>query len=170
LTEKELKAQGVTEWMFWDGEKKKYNSYNAISRAHKKIVRHAQHHKLDQVLIMEDDVRFTDVGALDYFLENKPDDFDIYLAGIYFGDILPDKTVKKFQGLHCYIVHNRFYSKFLGIPETGDIDVLLGGKGKYVVCYPFAAIQYNGFSDHHQNNMNYDGHLVSREMWKRPAN
>ncbi len=43
---------------------------------------------------MEDDVRFTNPNSFKYFLENKPKDFDIYLSGIYLGEILEDNSVK----------------------------------------------------------------------------
>ena len=66
---------------------------------------------------MEDDVYFPAQDGFEYFLKNKPDDFDIYLGGIYLGSDkvkeMNQRIRHRFSGLHCYIVHERFYDTFL---------------------------------------------------------
>lgn len=131
-----------------------------IAKAHKQIVQWAKDNNQEEVLIMEDDVRFCGEGAFEYFLDNKPKDFDLYLAGIYYGVIKDDNTVDKFSALHCYIIHSRFYDSFLSCPDKKHIDYHLSGLNSvYKVCNPFAAIQYNGYSDNVKKSMNYDNLL-----------
>jgi hypothetical protein len=45
------------------------------------------------------------------------------------------------------------------------LDRGLGGKGKFVVCNPFAAIQHNGFSENTGNVENYDHHLKKYKIY-----
>lgn len=139
--------------------------YKGISLAHKQIVQYALDQNLDEVLIMEDDVRFCGPGSFRYFLDNRPSEFDLYLAGVYFGVLTSDNTVKQFSGLHCYIVHKRFYDTFLKIDPEQHLDFALTGKGLYKVCNPFAAIQYNGFSDNVKKEADYDNLLRGRKLF-----
>jgi hypothetical protein len=37
---------------------------------------------LSEIMIAEDDLRFSAKGAFEYFIENKADDLNIYLAGM----------------------------------------------------------------------------------------
>jgi hypothetical protein len=140
-------------------------AYRGIMQAHKQIVRYAKENNLPEVWIMEDDVRFPNIYGVEYFFQNKPKDFDLYLGGIYSGGIRPDNTVLNFSGLHCYIVNSRFYDKFLQVPENMHLDRGLGGKGKFVVCNPFAAIQHNGFSENTGKIENYDHHLKKYRIY-----
>jgi hypothetical protein len=165
--EKDLQEEGCV-YKIWNGLKQTNFVHTNISRSHKQIVRYAMQHRFKMVCICEDDVRFCDKGAWKYFLDNIPKDFDIYLSGIYWGDIKPDNTVTDFSGLHLYIVHERFYYAFLQGDENKDIDRSLAGMGKFVVCNPFAAIQYNGFSYHLGGVANYDDYLVGRQLFRAP--
>lgn len=133
-----------------------------ISRAHKQIVR--AHLNEPEVIIMEDDVRIPSEKGLEYFLENKPDDFDLYLSGVYTGSP-KDGIVKTFSGLHLYIVNQRFYETFLKADENKPLDRGLAGKGLFKVCYPYAAIQYNGYSENTGREENYDSYLKGRKIY-----
>lgn len=110
-------------------------------------------------------MNFTAKGAFDYFIENKPDDFDIYLAGIYHGQIEENNTVADFSGLMLYIIKDKFFNLFLEADESKDIDRALSNKGKFIVCNPFAAIQHNGYSDHFKKYCNYDFYLKERKLF-----
>lgn len=141
----ELQTQGITDYEFWPGifvpSIKK-----SINLAHKQIVEYASVAGWDEVCIAEDDIKFSSPGAWDYFLKQKPKDFDIYLGGIFLG--YPDKNwlLKEFTGMTCYIVAKRFYDTFLSIPEDEHIDHALKGLGVYKVCEPFVVTQWDGFS------------------------
>lgn len=158
----ELQQQGIQEYELWEGiTHKDFTAAKGINLAHKQIVEYAKLKQWNEVLIMEDDVRFCGKGAFQYFIDNKPTDFDIYLSGIYLGDI-HDGITKFFSGLHCYIVHSRFYDTFLSVPEEKHIDTGMEGLGLFKVCYPFAAIQYNGISSQTRKHENYDQLLNGR--------
>lgn len=130
-----------------------------ISKAHKQVVKWAKEKGKSKVLIMEDDVLFYADDGYDYFLENEPPDYDIYLGGLYYSKEKiseQNKKVKQFNGLHCYMLHSRFYDEFLNIDETQSLDIALGnlaaiGQCKIKCVYPFAALQQEIFS----TNLNY---------------
>lgn len=163
-TEKELRDEGAL-FTIWNGLKSSDKAYLNIMHSHKQIVRHALNHNMKMVCIAEDDVRFCAPGAWKYFLANMPKDFDLYLSGIYQGPIAEDNTTYNFSGLHLYVVHSRFFRTFLAAEEDKDMDRALAKQGKFVVCNPFAAVQYNGFSYHTNSNMNYDSYLAGRKLF-----
>lgn len=161
----EMQRQGIEEYNLWPAIV--YNTsdrYRGVSHAHKQIVGWAEQEGLPEVLIMEDDVRFPAPNGYEHFLYNMPEDFDIYLGGVYGGEILKDGLMEKFTALHCYIIRQQFYQTFLDASESEDIDHALAGLGVYYVCFPFAAIQYDGWSDTQYQIMDYssllDGRLI----------
>ena len=166
LVNSQLIQQGIY-GCFWQGITDTKNPKRGIAQAHKQVVRHAREENLPSITIAEDDIKFTSPGAFDYYLQQEPDTFDLYLGGIYHGDIKPDNTVADFAGLMLYMIHQRFYDIFLSVPEGNDLDRELAGKGKFVVCNPFAATQYNGYSDNKQRYMDYDCCLQNRQLFTR---
>ena len=163
---KELYEQNISDYKIWEGISDAKIPYRGISKAHKQIVKHAQDNSLQEILIAEDDLKFTSTGSFEFFLKNKPKDFDIYLGGIYFGDLNIDNTVSDFSGLTFYIINQRFFETFLSIGEDDNIDRGLKNKGKFVVCNPFVVIQCNGFSDNMKRYCNYDSYLMGRKLFK----
>lgn len=149
----------------WPGILDLENSKRGISKAHKQIVSYAKNQNLPSIIIAEDDIKFTDLGGFDYFIKNEPIDYDLYLGGIYFGNIKADNSVEDFAGLTLYKIKQKFYDTFLSINEEKDIDRELSKKGKFFVCDPFVAIQHNGFSDNVKKNVNYDSHLISKKLF-----
>lgn len=160
----QLKFAGIENYELWDGVY--LPSIKAgINAAHKQIVEYAKIAEWPEVCIAEDDIVFTHPNSYNYFLEQKPNDFDIYLSMFYTGNPDENNIVTKFTGLTMYIVHQRFYDTFLSVPDDDHIDVLLSGLGKYVVCPEFAAIQRNGFSSNTGQKEVYDSLLVGRKMY-----
>jgi hypothetical protein len=149
----------------WPGILNPEDPKKGISKAHKQVVAWAKQQQFPTVIIAEDDIRFTAPGAFDHFIKNRPADFDLYLGGIYYGKIKPDNTVEDFAGTMLYIIHERFYDTFLSIDENVHIDRGLVGKGRFVVCNPFAAIQHNGYSDNKGCYMNYDSYLDDKQLF-----
>lgn len=139
-----------------------------ICKAHKQIIRWAKENKLPYVLVLEDDVKFTDKGALKHFLDNMPEEFDIYLGGVCIKTEVPeDRILPRFCCMHCYVVHERFYDTFLGIRENSDIENCLADvKGKYITAYPFIAIQWDTSSDNSHRNFRFEEYLKGKELWK----
>jgi hypothetical protein len=161
----QLEQQGIIDYYIWEGIVDIKITARGISQAHKQIVQYAKKNQLPEVLIAEDDLKFTAKGAFNFFLENKPIDFDLYLASIYLGEIKNDNTVNDFSGLTFYIVREKFYNLFLSMPEHDNLDRLMKGQGKFCVCNPFTVVQHNGFSDNVNQYCNYDNFLMGRELF-----
>lgn len=166
LLMKEIETQGIINYQFWDGV---YDSHKQakenINAAHKQIVEWAKVAEFDSVIIAEDDVKFFAPGAWDYFLSSRPKDYDLYLSSIYMGDIKEDNTVDYFCGFGLYIVHSRFYDKFLAADPYEHIDRAMKGKGKFVVCDPFVAEQFDGFSSNTGKDEKYRNLLNGRKLF-----
>ena len=160
----EIKTQGF-EYTLWPHVKGPTPSINIVW-AHKQIIRYAIEQDMDSILIMEDDVAFTAPMAFDYFINNTPLEFDLYLAGIYSGRLKPDGTVNQFSSTHCYIVHSRFYEAFLMSDETMQIDVGLSALGGlYKVCMPMVAFQHPGFSENTGRVEDYSQRIKSYKKY-----
>jgi hypothetical protein len=162
---KELDNQLITDYLIWDGVLDFENPSRGISKAHKQIVQLAQKNNSPSVLIAEDDIKFTAKGAFNYFLQSEPIDYDLYLGGIYFGNIKTDNSVEDFSGLTLYMIKRKFYKAFLSMPENLPLDRSLDKKGLYKVCIPFVAIQYDGYSDNKKAYRNYDIYLKGRNLY-----
>jgi len=162
----QFKEQGITDYEIWDGLHDKHSIVRTINQSHKQIVEYAMLKGEPMVCIAEDDVLFVHPNSYKYFLENIPQDFDIYLGGIYTGHIELDNSVKSFTGFHLYIVHERFYETFLSTNPDAHIDISLANLGKYIVCNPMVAIQRNGFSSNTGKNENYDFLLTNKSLYK----
>jgi hypothetical protein len=140
------------------------NTVASISKGHKQIVRYARDNNLTDICIAEDDIQFTSIKGWQYFLDNKPEDFDIYIGGHYSGIHLPDNSVYSFTGLTIYCISSRFYNTFLSTNELRNIDGALAGSGRFVVCNPEIAKQLNGYSFHRKKVINDDSHLEGRKF------
>jgi len=160
----ELERQGIEDYEFWDAIY--LPSVKAgINAAHKQIVRYAQLAGWEEVCIAEDDLQFTNEKSWEYFLEHKPSDYHLYLSMIYLGEPDENNIVKEFTGLTLYIVKSDFYEKFLSVPGDDHIDHLLSKTGgKFVVCKPFVAKQFNGLSSNTGKWESYDKLLKNREF------
>ena len=146
LMYRELAEQEIYDYQIWPAVFDQRATFAGISMAHKKIVRYAKTNNWPYVTIAEDDIRFTCKTSWKYYLENKPEDFDIYLGGIYTGHILEGNIVEDFSGLTLYTVNEKFYDKFLEVTVMNHLDRQLARLGKFVVCNPFAAISWTTYS------------------------
>lgn len=165
LYERELAEQEIYNYHLWPAVKDERGGFFGISQAHKKIVRFAKQNKWPKVIIAEDDIRFTARGAWQYFLRNEPKDYDLYLCGIYTGDLKEDNTVEDFSGLTLYMVNERFYDDFLRVTIANHLDRQLARMGKYVVCNPFAAFQWTTYSENKQCVISHTHLLRGRRLW-----
>lgn len=165
LLNNQLTEQNIINYKLWEGFLDEENPKRGIAKAHKQIIHWSQKQNLPYILIAEDDIKFTSKGAFDFFLKNEPKEYDLYLGGISYGNIDKDNSVKDFSGLTLYKIKNSFYNFFLDLPEDKDIDRALANKGKFIVCNPFVAIQYNGYSDNKKAYQNYDLFLQNRKLY-----
>lgn len=145
---------------FWEGEIGRF-SYIGINRAFKKIVSYAKERDLHMITIGEDDLVFTSPGAWKHYLNNIPDSFDLYLGGIYAGQLEGNRIVNGYSGHTLITVHQRFYDFFLSMPDTDHLDRALGNHAhekEYIVSLPFCVRQSGGYSDNHGRIATYEAY------------
>lgn len=145
-----------------------------IAEAHLNCIKKAKYEKWDKVLIMEDDVVFQGKEkTLPYFekcLENRPEDWDVLLGGVYDGSLYKENEywnrVGKFCGLHFYIVNEKAYDTLLKYDHSYQYDVWMNYHLQLncFVTSKFIATQQNGFSDNVGKEVNYDKLLKEREL------
>ena len=159
----ELDRQGI-DAKIWQGIHDSNSVVRGIGLSHKQIVQFAKDHNLPQICIMEEDVWFPANDGWQYFQQNIPDNFDLYLGGAYGLNFTAHNTIRNnpgavainnFAGLHCYIISESYYDKFLSLPENKHIDDQ-PGLGRFFVCAPFAALQYPGWSSNAQRMVDYN--------------
>ena len=149
-----------------------------IFESFKKCIQIAKESGADRVIVFEDDVKFLRSDSLSDFIEYSnsiPDTFDLYMGGVYSGNIIPinenvGKIEGEFNGLHCTMFNSKFYDKFLSIETDKNIDYVIS-CGKYVECesycaYPMLVIQNDGYSDNVKSFTNYNQILTQQYKLK----
>lgn len=172
LLDKELVLQGITDYELIPAVKKHPKAFLNIAEAHKNCIKLANKAGYEQVVVMEDDVMFVAPGAYNRFLELSellPDNWDLFSTGSYdwkkFGEP-KNGSIRALQlsGRHCYMVHERFYKRYLDIIVTSPMDKLL--KGHMYMAYPMLALQHDTFSDHVKKVTNYNKIFAkSLKLW-----
>lgn len=162
----EMERQGISEYRLWPTIEAPNKPRRAsISMGHKSIVRWAMEEGLPEVLIFEDDIRFPAIDGFQYFLSKKPKtEFDLYLVGVYRGDIDENGITQRFTGMTGYFISDRYYDIFLTTDERLDIDGGQAHRGVFHVCTPFAAIQHAGFSINMQEEVDHNYLLVGKPI------
>lgn len=134
-------------YRFWDGIICKERK-TGINRAHKQIILEAKNNNAEFCCVAEDDLIWYGKGSWDFFQKNMPTNFDLYIGSYYSGCHDENFIVKGFGGLTLYVVANRFFDRFLSLPETMHIDVAISISGAIVkVCDKFVVYQMPGFSE-----------------------
>jgi hypothetical protein len=152
---------------FWEGVYEK-KGFVGVNRAFKKIVRDAKERSLPYVIIGEDDMLFSADGAWGYYLQNKPEDYDMYLGGIYSGTVKEGRIIAGYSGHTLVTVHSRFYDVFLSVTDLDHLDRRLGALAhqyKYFVCSPYVVTQLQGFSDNHRRETRHKAYLDKMELF-----
>lgn len=177
----EMNRQNIA-YKVWPGvtTHKEYTNHRNISNAHKQIVRDAKEKGLPQVIIAEDDIKFSSAGAWKYYLENTPKEFDLYCGLIYAGEVSPLKkgiisttnriiSTKGMSGTNTlYTISSGFYDFFLAIDESKHLDRELGRFGninQYYVCNPMVCSQSGGWSDNHMKELTYEAYLENIKLY-----
>lgn len=163
----ELKRQKIKSYEIWPCIMRS-NIVSSINASHKMIVAQAKQQGLKECCIAEDDVMFPHEKGWEWFLENRPDGYDIYSGGNYMSFERPQKTgafrVKCIVGFHLYMVHESYYDKFLATPDEQHIDTEQKSENMFCV-YPFAAIQRPGFSANNKTICNYNSILNDCDVY-----
>jgi len=134
-------------YRFWPGIIEKPKKAG-INKAHRQIVQWTKDNNLPNVFIAEDDLKWYGKGAWKYFLDNMPDDYDLYLSSYYSGRADENNIIQSFSGLTLYSVKNSYYDTYLSTPDNGHIDTALSmAGGKFVVSPKFVTYQMPSFSE-----------------------
>lgn len=159
----ELTKQGMRLWQIWEPVQAN-TPVESINLSFKQIVRSAKERELSEVCIIEDDLMFPCAGAWDYFINNKPDKYDLYIGGNYLRND-PDSYTRPYYkleehvGNQLIIIHSRYYDRFLEVPDKAHIDTIQRGRGEFYACWPMAALQRPGFSSNARGKVNYNSDL-----------
>lgn len=133
------------------------------------IVRDAKKKGLKEVCIGEDDLWFPSENGWKYFLENKPEKYQIYAGCNYIAFQRPEKhglmKVDCIIGFHLYFIHECYYDQFLATPDDQHIDGAQKGDEMYVI-YPFPSLQRPGFSANNRGEpVNYNVILKKEDIY-----
>ncbi len=163
---REMARQGIEDYKLWPSVHiANKPTRTGISRAHKQIVQWALVEDMDEVTIFEDDIWFPAEDGWKYYLDNKPKEpYDLYLGGVYRGDIDEDGRISRYTGQYCYTITNRFFTTFLSVNEDLDIDGAMSGLGVFYVCNPFAAVCKPLWSDNANGPMDHSHLLIGRDI------
>lgn len=148
---------------FWEGDLTD-NVFRAknVARIFKKIVAYAKEERLPHITIAEDDLIFTSKKSWQYYLDNWPDDFDLYLGGIYAGRLDGNRIIDRYNGHTLITVHERFYDVFLrDDPNEHHLDSSLGNLSsqyKFIVTIPFVVKQMGGYSENKKRVIDLSGY------------
>lgn len=159
-----LKTQGISDYEIWPCLILP-TVIESINLSHKLIIRDAKKKGLKRVCIWEQDCMIPDSDGWQHFMEVMPKSFDIYLGGTYGLNRYFKNPIEKINGLHCYILNDRFFDIFLSTPDNKHIDVALDGLGEYHVAYPFIALQRAGWSANSQADSNKNAELRDEDVY-----
>ena len=153
--------QGIVNYKFWDAVVLTHSIVESISESHKSIIRWAKENNLKECYIAEQDLFFTMPNGWEYFIDNKPESFDIYLGGNYLIDNPhewkpPLIKLRRYVGNHCIVVSEKYYDTFLSVDSKQHIDTAQDDLGDFYCCYPFVALQRSGWSANAKAIVNYN--------------
>lgn len=140
-----------------------------ILQTHYDIIKKCKEEKLNNVLIMEDDVYFTEeILKFDEYMGHVPNDWDmIYVGGNHTYGHPPEKVNDKIirlnntVAIHCVAIKNTIFEPLISMAprRKKQIDGYYAQVQKSFNCYGFTpnvAMQIQGFSDIQNRVVNYD--------------
>lgn len=165
----EFESQGIDDYKIWDCIMLP-NVVESISESFKMIIQKAKDNGLKEVCLAEDDVMFPNKNGWEYFLENKPKDYDVYIGGSYLVDMnnvyaAPLVKVNEWVGNQLIIVNEKYYDKWLNTNSKDHCDTVHKGLGDFYVCFPFAALQRSGWSANMQTTVNYNNQIPKEYIY-----
>lgn len=165
---KEAKEQGF-EFEVQPGVIFKHDRKKGITISHKACVQKAKDLGLPMVAIMEDDCRFFGIWAWDYFLSQIPESFDLFMSMVYVGSFEKNNRINSVcSGMTGYIIHERFYDRFLSLPDSCHVDREITKYHKeyeFFVCEKFVCEQSGVFSDNSLTTCDYSPLLKGRKIY-----
>jgi hypothetical protein len=157
--QRQLQSQNISDYKIWAGVEDRKNPSTGINQAHKLVVRKARENNLTEICICEDDIVFNEPTSFETFLDNKPNQFDLYLGGCSNRLRQEGNRIYDFRGLTIYFIHERFYDTFLGVSDNYHIDALMKDLGEFYVCPENICSQMPGYSYNRKRFMDYSRHF-----------
>lgn len=157
----ELKRQGIDNYEIYHCDKIQNKPIvECISESFKSVIREAKERGESEICIMEDDIMFPSEHGWEYFIKNKPDNYDIYIGGSYLIDNRlefkpPLVKVDSYVGNQILIVHERYFDTWLNTNEKEHCDTV-HRNGLFYLCFPFIGLQRSGWSCNSQAVVNYN--------------
>lgn len=173
---KELEQSGVKNYHIVPATIDKKTVVENINASFKGIVEWAKSNNLPEVYIAEDDLMFSCKEGWRYYLDNKPEDFDLYIGGNYLVDNRniyepPLVKVNDYVGNHLICINQKYYDTFLSTPNNEHLDGAQKGKGDFYVCFPFPALQRPGKSANNEHReSDYNSVIPERFIYKFGCN
>lgn len=150
------------------------------AKSHQKIVNYARRSKMEQITVIEDDIRFSP-GFENTYLRayaDLPNDWDIFVGGVsWVGGVktrISNNLVKleDFSATHFMVYRRKSYKWVLSWnihKREQHIDRYLGKLSKdgilNIYCAtPFLATQFNGYSKIRNSYTDDDGHFNTAQQ------
>lgn len=172
----ELKTQNISNVNFWPAIIIDNDPITGCSESHKNIIRWAMKNQLDEVVIWEDDIKFTAPKAWYFFLHRYRTTwgrYGLFLGGSYYTkDIEQLNTgvrIRTFSGSHCMIVRKELYRHILNCPPGMHLDIWISSAGSlftYYLCMPMIAIQCPGYSDIAKKPVDYSNMIPDNMIFR----
>lgn len=167
---KQFSEQNINSFLIWEGEEYPHNRKMGVCRGHKRVIEFAKKMQLPRVHFCEDDISFFAPLAWQYYLDNVPDDYDMYFGMIYHGVIKDNRIASVCSGFTLYTVHERFYDTFLSVEDDAHIDREITQRfhesHKLMVCDKFVCEQFYCKSDNTRMICDYTPYLEGRPIYK----
>jgi hypothetical protein len=162
----ELRLQGINEFEVHPAIVLSHSVVESISESFKSVIKSAKENGDKNICIMEDDIMFSSPKSWGYFLNNKPEKFDIYIGGTYVMDNrieykAPVIKVNNYVGNHCIIVNESYYDMWLQTDSKKHCDTV-HECGEFYLCFPFIALQRVGWSANNGTLVDYN-HKIPKE-------
>lgn len=159
----ELERQKIYDYeIFHCIKNQNHNIVEKISESFKTVIREAKENGDKEICIIEDDIMFQNEKGWEYFINNKPKNYDVYVGGSYYIDDRivykpPLVKVPEWTGNQCIIIHERYFDTWLSTDSLEHCDYAQSIKGgDFYHCFPMVALQRPGWSANHGNVVNYN--------------
>ena len=176
--ETQFKEQGITDYEIIQAEMILKAPVWGIVRSHKKAIQLAKYRNYPEVIVAEDDLKFTCHNSYRRFIsiyKDVPEHVNLFLSGWYDSDpkTVTDKIASlegKISGLHFYIVRANFYDTLLAADEAYNLDYWLSSPefGRAITwgANPMVCIQNDNYSYNTRQITQYNTYLHARyKIW-----
>ena len=168
LFSSELQKQGIKDYEIFPAIVLTHSVVESISESFKSVIRSAKENGDEEICIMEDDIIFSSPNGWQYFLENKPKEYSVYIGGNYLIDNRieykkPLIEIPEWVGNHIICVHKSYYDIWLNSDSTLHCDGIHKGKGKFYSVFPYVGFQRNGWSANN-NAVQYWSSIMPKEF------